>query len=234
MASMNEEQEKEVGVPVTPASSEGNEVEATETPVAAEPVGEEEPAAEVPVTEETVADRCPEGKWYVVHTYSGFEKQAKASLEERIRSKKMESFFGDILIPSENVVEMVKGKKRTSTRRFFPGYLLVKMILDDNTWHLVKSTPKITGFVGGKVRPPSIPEGEVLRLTRQIAEGSLRPKQRLSFEKGESVRVIEGPFVNFNGVVDEVKPEKGKLRVLVSIFGRSTPVELDFSQVEKN
>jgi transcriptional antiterminator NusG len=170
----------------------------------------------------------------VVHTYSGFEKQAKLALEERIKSKGMTELFGDILIPSESVVEMVKGKKRTTTRRFFPGYILVKMVLNDETWHLVKNSAKITGFVGGKVNPPSIPEREVFKLTRQIADGTLRPKQRLSFEKGESVRVIEGPFVNFNGIVDEVKPEKGKLRVLVSIFGRSTPVELDFVQVEKN
>lgn len=180
------------------------------------------------------AERCPEGKWYVVHTYSGFEKQAKLSLEERVRSKKMEHFFGDVLIPSENVTEMVKGKKRTTNKRFFPGYILVKMILNDDTWHLVKNTPKITGFVGSKTKPPSIPEREVLKLTKQIADGSLRPKSKVNFEKGESVRVTEGPFVNFNGMVDEVKPEKGKLRVLVSIFGRSTPVELDFSQVEKN
>ena len=179
-------------------------------------------------------ERCPEGKWYIVNTYSGYEKQAKLGLEERIRSKKMEERFGPILIPSENVVEVVKGKKRTTNKRFFPGYILVKMMLDDNTWHVVKSAPKVTGFVGGKMRPPAVPEQEVLKLTRQIADGTLKPKHSASFETGESVRVVEGPFVNFNGIVDEVKPEKGKLRVLVSIFGRSTPVELDFVQVEKN
>jgi transcriptional antiterminator NusG len=174
------------------------------------------------------------GLVFVKKDNSGFEKTAKTALEERVKSKKLEALFGEVLIPSENVVEMVKGKKRTTNKRFFPGYILVKMILNDDTWHVVKNTPKITGFVGGKIKPPAIPEKEVFKLTRRIAEGELRPKSRMSFEKGESVRVTEGPFVNFNGMVDEVKPEKGKLRVLVSIFGRSTPVELDFSQVEKN
>ncbi len=198
-------------------------------------VAEEAQPTEASETEEVShEERCPDGKWYVVHTYSGYEKQAKTSLEERIKAKHMEQDFGDILIPSESVVEMVQGKKRTTQKRFFPGYLLVKMNLNDHSWHLVKNTPRITGFVGGKSKPPSIPEREVGRLTRQIADGTLRPKHKVSFEKGESVRVIEGPFINFNGIVDEVRPEKGKLRVLVSIFGRSTPVELDFAQVEKN
>lgn len=183
---------------------------------------------------ETSAPKGPEMKWYVVHTYSGFETKAKIALEERAASLKKEEFFGEILIPSENVVEMVQGEKKTTTRKFFPGYILVKMILNDETWHVVKNTPKITGFVGGTQRPPAVPEKEVLRLTKQITEGTLRPKMKMSFEKGESVRVIAGPFQNFNGLVDEVKPDKGKLRVLVSIFGRSTPVELDFAQVEKN
>ena len=173
-------------------------------------------------------------KWYIVHTYSGYEAKAKQSLEERVKTKKMDEFFGEILIPSESVVEMVKGKKRTTTRRFFPGYLLVKMNLTDETWHLVRNTPKITGFVGGRTKPPAVPEDEVRKITAQIAEGTLRPKPKVSFEKGENVRVIDGPFANFNGIVDEVRPEKGKLRVLVSIFGRSTPVELEFIQVEKS
>lgn len=172
--------------------------------------------------------------WYVVHTYSGFEQKAKQALQERIRSLHKEEFFGEVLIPSESVVEMKKGVRKTTTRKFFPGYILVQMDLNDDTWHIVKGTPKITGFVGGTTNPPIVPEDEVKRITRQIDEGTLRPKPKVSFEKGESVRVMDGPFATFNGVVEEVNPEKGKLKVLVSIFGRATPIELDFIQVEKN
>lgn len=173
-------------------------------------------------------------RWYVVHTYSGYEQKAKLALKERIKQHKMEKQFGDVLIPSENVIELVRGEKKTTSRKFFPGYMLVKMILNESTWHLVKSTPKITGFVGNAVTPPAVPEEEVARITNQMAEGTLKPRPKVQFEEGEQVRVVDGPFVNFNGVVEEVKPDKGKLRVLVSIFGRSTPVELDFVQVEKN
>lgn len=173
-------------------------------------------------------------KWYVVHTYSGFEQKAKLALVERIRQFKMDAQFGEVLIPSENVIELVRGEKKTTTRKFFPGYMLVKMHLSDNTWHLVKGTPKITGFVGNAVTPPAVPDEEVARITNQMTQGTLKPRPKVQFEEGESVRVVDGPFVNFNGVVEEVKPDKGKLRVLVSIFGRSTPVELDFVQVEKN
>jgi transcription termination/antitermination protein NusG len=173
-------------------------------------------------------------RWYVVHTYSGYEQKAKLALHERIRQHKMDNMFAEVLIPSENVIELVRGEKKTTSRKFFPGYMLVKMILNDSTWHLVKSTPKITGFVGNAVTPPAVPEEEVSRITNQMQEGTLKPRPKVQFEEGESVRVIDGPFVNFNGVVEEVKPDKGKLRVLVSIFGRSTPVELDFVQVEKN
>ena len=173
-------------------------------------------------------------RWYVVHTYSGYEQKARLALKERIRQYKMDGLFGDVLIPSENVIELVRGEKKTTSRKFFPGYMLVKMILNENTWHLVKSTPKITGFVGNAVTPPAVPEEEVLRITNQMAEGTLKPRPKVQFEEGESVRVVDGPFVNFNGIVEEVRPDKGKLRVLVSIFGRSTPVELDFVQVEKN
>lgn len=172
--------------------------------------------------------------WYVVHTYSGFEQKAKQSLEERIRSAGMDSAFDEILVPSESVVEMRKGVKKTSMRRFFPGYILVKMELSEKTWHLVKDTPKITGFVGGAMNPPIVPEEEVKRITQQIEEGTLRPKPKVLFDKGETVRVTSGPFSTFTGIVDDVNSEKGKLRVLVSIFGRSTPIELDFTQVEKS
>jgi len=172
-------------------------------------------------------------KWYVVHTYSGYENRAKKSLEEKIRQDKVEDLFGQILVPTEQVVEMVKGAKRNTKRKFFPGYMLVQMDLNEKSWHVVKNTPKVTGFVGNAINPPSIKDEEVARLTQQIDEGALKPKPRVSFEQGENVRVIDGPFSNFNGVVEDVKPEKSKVRVLVSIFGRSTPVELDFIQVEK-
>ncbi|MBI2092565.1 MAG: transcription termination/antitermination protein NusG [Deltaproteobacteria bacterium] len=171
--------------------------------------------------------------WYVVHTYSGYEQKAKQALLENIKQNKMESLFDEILIPSEDVVEMKKGVKKTSKRNFFPGYILVKMELNEKTWHVVKGTPKVTGFVGGSLNPPVVPEEEVRRITKQIEEGTLKPKPKILFEKGEDVRVVNGPFATFSGIVDEVNEGKGKLRVMVSIFGRSTPIELDFTQVEK-
>jgi transcriptional antiterminator NusG len=174
-----------------------------------------------------------EMSWYVVHTYSGYENKAKLALEERVKSAKKESFFGEVIVPEENVVELVKGQKKTTKRRFFPGYILVRMVLTDETWHIVKNTPKITGFVGDKVKPVPVPESDVLKMTNRIAEGQVKPRPRISFQEGENVRVIDGPFSNFNGVVEDVNPDKGKVKVLVSIFGRSTPVELDFIQVEK-
>lgn len=173
-------------------------------------------------------------QWYVVHTYSGFEAKAKKALEEKVKTLGKEGVITEVLIPSESVVEMKKGVKKTTNRKIFPGYILVRMELDDETWHIIKSVPKVTGFVGGTKNPPVVPDEEVQRITKQISEGTLRPKPKVTFEKGESVRVVDGPFTNFNGIVDDVKPEKGKVKVLVSIFGRSTPVELDFIQVEKN
>ncbi|MCL5883902.1 MAG: transcription termination/antitermination protein NusG [Deltaproteobacteria bacterium] len=172
-------------------------------------------------------------QWYVVHTYSGYEKKVKESLLNRIASEGTADRFGDVLIPSETVVEMKKGKKRTGLRSFFPGYLLVQMEMDEKTWHLVRHTPKVTGFVGGK-NPSPIPESEVEDIRSQMAEGRLRPKPKVSFNEGENVRVTDGPFSNFSGTVDTIKPDKGKVVVLVSIFGRATPVELDFTQVEKS
>ena len=171
--------------------------------------------------------------WYIVHTYSGFEHKAKVALEERIKSLKKQSFFGEVIVPEENVVELVKGQKKTTKRRFFPGYILVKMVLNDETWHIVKDTPKITGFVGDKVKPLPVPDVEVQKMTNRIAEGAVKPRPKISFNDGENVRVVDGPFSNFNGVIEEVNMDKGKVKVLVSIFGRSTPVELDFIQVEK-
>ena len=173
-------------------------------------------------------------KWYVVHTYSGYENKVKAALEEKAKALGREAYFGDILVPSEKVVDMVKGVKRTTSRKFFPGYILINMDLNDETWHIVEGIPKVTGFVGGQEAPPTISEEDVRKITKQMEEGAVRPKPKVLFERGENIRVVDGPFTNFTGIVEEVKPEKGKLRVLVSIFGRATPVELDFVQVEKS
>ncbi|MFQ5329444.1 MAG: transcription termination/antitermination protein NusG [Thermodesulfobacteriota bacterium] len=172
-------------------------------------------------------------KWYIVHTYSGFEYKVQASLEERINSAGQEDLFGEVLVPSERVVEMVKGEKKTSSRKYFPGYILVNMELTEEMWHLVQDTPKVTGFVGGALHPPSISDAEVEKIKRHMEEGAVKPKPKVLFDEGENIRVIDGPFTNFVGIVEEVKPDKGKLKVLVSIFGRATPVELDFVQVEK-
>jgi len=158
-------------------------------------------------------------KWYVVHTYSGFENKVKVSLQERISAAGMQDYFSDVLIPEEDVVELVSGEKKTSKRKFFPGYILVHMEMNDEAWHIVNDTPKVTGFIGGKDKPTPIPDRDVENLKTRIDEGTLKPKPKFKFEEG---------------VIDEVKPEKGKLRVIVSIFGRSTPVELDFIQVVQN
>jgi len=173
-------------------------------------------------------------QWYVVHTYSGYEQKAKQALLERIKTNQMEELFDEVLVPAETVVEIRKGQKKETTRKFFPSYILVKMELTDVTWHLVKETSRVTGFVGNSANPPAIPEEEVLRITKKIDEGQMKPKLKYTFEKGDSVRVIDGPFNTFNGIVEEVNPEKGRLKVLVSIFGRATPVDLEFTQVERN
>jgi transcriptional antiterminator NusG len=154
-------------------------------------------------------------------------------LQEARRELKAVECIGEVLVPAEKVVELVKGQKRTSSRKFFPGYILVNMELSDDTWHVIKSTPKVTGFVGGATNPPPISEEEVRGITQQMEEGAVKPKPKVLFESGESVKVIDGPFQDFSGVVEDVKPDKGKLRVLISIFGRATPVELDFVQVER-
>ncbi len=172
-------------------------------------------------------------KWYIVNTQTSCEALAKASIEERVRSLKMDERFGQILIPSENVVELVKGKKATRSRKFFPGYIFVQMDLTDETWHLVKNAAKVTGFVGSKVKPPEVPEEEVLRVTKQMEMGAEKVQPKVKFTVGENVTVIDGPFSSFNGTVEEINQEKGKVKVLVSIFGRPTPVELDFVQVER-
>ena len=175
----------------------------------------------------------PDMKWYIVHAQSGFEARAKSGLLEGIQRAGKQDLFGDVLIPVESVVELVKGQKKSTERKFFPGYMLVQMVLNEETWHIVKKTLRITGFVGDARNPPAVPEAEVLRITNQMVEGAAKARPKYTFKDGDNVRVIDGPFSNFNGTVEEVKPEKNKLRVLVSIFGRATPVELDFIQVEK-
>jgi transcriptional antiterminator NusG len=173
-------------------------------------------------------------QWYVVHVYSGYEIKVQLALEARVNSLGKQDFFGEVLIPSETVLEMKRGVKTTSTRKFYPGYILVNMHMNDETWHIVKNVPKVTGFIGGTSRPTPIPPAEVAKITQQMEEGAQRPKPKFRFEKGDSVRVIDGPFNNFNGVVEEAREDKGKLKVMISVFGRATPVELDFIQVEKN
>ncbi|MFH1223197.1 MAG: transcription termination/antitermination protein NusG [Pseudomonadota bacterium] len=172
-------------------------------------------------------------KWYIVYVKTGQEIKAKEQLEAKIKANPRPGDFGHVLVPAENVVEISKGKKRTASRKFFPGYMLVQMVMNEENWHCVKATSKIVGFVGGNTNPPSINEKEVMKITSQVEEGSVKSTPKVSFEEGENVRVIEGPFTNFTGIVEEVKPDKAKLKVLVSIFGRSTPVELEFVQVEK-
>ena len=171
-------------------------------------------------------------KWYVVHTHSGHENRARLSLLERIKQHSLTDVFGEILIPTESVLEVKQGQRRTSTRKFYPSYLFVQMELSEKTFHLVKNTPKITGFLGGTT-PTPVKETEIAAIQTAQTEGQIKPKPRVHFEEGDSVRVIEGPFANFSGTVEEVKAEKQKVRVLASIFGRATPVELDFGQVEK-
>jgi len=173
-----------------------------------------------------------EKKWYVVHTYSGFEEKVRLSIEEKVQTQGLTEKIVKILIPTERVVELRAGKKRESDKKFYPGYILVEMELDDETWHLVKSTPRVTGFVGGK-HPVPIPEEEVEIIMQQVEKGPVQ-QVKTQFSKGESVRIIDGPFSNFNGFVDDVDFDHGRLRVMVSIFGRQTPVELSFFQVEKS
>jgi transcriptional antiterminator NusG len=172
-------------------------------------------------------------KWYVVHVYSGFEKKVKQALDDRIATSPNPEKFGDVLVPTEQIVELVKGKRKESSRKFYPGYILVRMELDDDTWHIVNDTPKVTGFLGGKTRPSPLSDEEASSILKRMEAGKLKPKPKYFFEPGDEIRVIDGPFNNFNGTVDEVNPEKGKIRVLVTIFGRPTPVELEFVQVTK-
>lgn len=173
-------------------------------------------------------------RWYVVHAYSGFEQQVRRSLVERISRKGLEHMFGDVLVPTEEVVEMREGQKRKSDRKFFPGYVLVQMEMNDETWHLVKEVPKVLGFIGGTAeKPAAISDKEADTILQRVQEGVDKPRPKILFEPGEVVRIADGPFNDFNGVVEEVDYDKSRLRVAVLIFGRSTPVELEFGQVEK-
>ena len=172
-------------------------------------------------------------KWYIVHVYSGFENKVKAALQERITASPHPEKFGEVLVPTEEIVELVKGKRKTSSRKFYPGYILVQLALDDETWHIVSDTAKVTGFLGGRNKPTPLSDKEAEQIINRMAAGKLKPQPKYFFESGDEIRVIDGPFTNFSGTVEEVNQEKGKIKVLVSIFGRATPVELDFVQVQK-
>lgn len=171
--------------------------------------------------------------WYILHTYSGFEEKVKAAMHERIKAAGQEESFGEILVPTEQVVEMIKGAKKTSSRKFFPGYILLNVDLNEATWHTVRGTPKVTGFVGNDLNPEPISDDDAMKIIGRIKDGAVKPKPKIMYDVGDTVRVIDGPFTNFQGIVDEVHPDKGRVRVMVSIFGRETPVELEFIQVSK-
>ncbi|PIE55651.1 MAG: transcription termination/antitermination protein NusG [Desulfobulbus propionicus] len=182
--------------------------------------------------------------WYIVHTHTGFENKVKATLEERVKAAGQEEMFGEILIPTEQVVEMVKGARKTSERKFFPGYILVRMEMNEHSWHTVQQTPRVTGFVGINANQslgaeelkliPSLTDDEAMKIIGRIQEGAAKPKPKVIFDEGDLVRVVDGPFANFQGVIEEVYPDKGRVKVMVSIFGRSTPVELEYIQVNKS
>ena len=196
----------------------------------------ETPSTDLPAAAQVLstAPTNPDLRWYVVHAYSGMEKTVERNIVERITRAGMENKFGRVLVPMEEVVEIKNGQKKTTERKFFPGYVLVEMVMNDETWHLIKHTNKVTGFVGGvKNRPAPISEAEVMKIVTQMQEGTQKPRHKVEFIVGEFVRVKDGPFTDFTGSVEDVNYEKSKVRVAVTIFGRSTPVELEFSQIEK-
>ena len=172
-------------------------------------------------------------KWYIIHTYSGFEQKVKNAIMERAKAQSLDHLVTEVLVPTEMVEEMVKGERRLSARKFYPGYVLVRMELTDDSWHLVKDTPKVTGFVGSKTEPVAIPDEDAQKIINQMQEGIAKPKPKIQFEIGDKVQVTDGPFTNFTGVVDEVRADRGRVKVMISVFGRPTPVELEFTQLEK-
>lgn len=178
----------------------------------------------------------PQGKkarWYIVHTYSGFEQRVEQTVREMMRTSQDNGLIEEVVVPTEKVVELVKGEKRTSTRKFYPGYVMIKMVMEDESWHLIQSIPRVTGFIGGKNRPTPMRDSEAANILSMMESRQEQPRPKFNFDRGDEVRVIDGPFGGFNGVVEDVNYDKGKLRVSVSIFGRQTPVELDFVQVTK-
>ena len=180
-----------------------------------------------------LSEGLPNPRWYIVHTYSGYEQRVEQTIREMMRTGQDNGQVLEVVMPTEKVIELVKGEKRTSTRKFYPGYVMLKMILTDESWHLIQSIPRVTGFVGGKTRPAPMRDSEAERILHMMEERQEQPRPKFKFERGDEVRVIDGPFSGFNGVVEDVNYDKGKLRVSVSIFGRQTPVELDFVQVSK-
>jgi transcriptional antiterminator NusG len=180
-----------------------------------------------------LSEGLPNPRWYIVHTYSGYEQRVEQTIREMMRTGQDNGQVLEVVMPTEKVIELVKGEKRTSTRKFYPGYVMLKMILTDESWHLIQSIPRVTGFVGGKTRPAPMRDSEAERILAMMEERQEQPRPKFKFERGDEVRVIDGPFSGFNGVVEDVNYDKGKLRVSVSIFGRQTPVELDFVQVSK-
>jgi transcriptional antiterminator NusG len=207
-----------------------DEAQGEETAVGTVPTAEGEAPGE---TAAAAPPLPPHHQWYVIHTYSGFENKVKQSIEQRVAAAGHGPLVSQVMIPTETVVELKKGKRREASQKFFPGYVLIRMEMTDDIWYLIKNTPKVTGFVGPGIRPTPIPEDQVKAILQQVETGAERPKHRILFSRGESVRVIDGPFSNFTGVVEEVKADKGRLKVMVSIFGRPTPVDLEFLQVER-
>ena len=223
----------------TPEASEESDAEEAATPTrpeeGAESPGADADEAAAEATEEPAeseVDDDPDKKWYVIHTYSGYESKVKAAIEERLQASPLTELFGAILVPTEDVVEMRGGRRRVSSRKYYPGYILIQMTMNTDTWYLVKNTPKVTGFLGGTNDPTPLNEAEVQKLLGQM-RGEQTAKPKVKFEEGENLRVVDGPFVNFSGVVEAVNHERGKVRIMVTIFGRPTPVELEFLQVEK-
>ena len=227
---MQDEEKNEAVTAETSEVTAEPQAAAAEAPAPAPEAAAPATEASVPATE---APRNPNMKWYIIHSYSGFERKVKESLESRVVAFGLQDKIGRVLIPTESVTEVRGGKKYTSERMFYPGYVLVEMDMDDHVWHVVKATPRVTGFVGTGQQPTPLSQEEVQHIVYKVADSREKPKLKVKFEKNESVRITEGPFASFTGIVDEVNEDRETLKVMVTIFGRSTPVELEFNQVEK-